>query len=100
MWARAQKKMMKYAVLDDPEIGPAIIRQIAEDVLVQAIRDLKSADLIMQLDAAFWLAGPDLPLWLAVVLDDDPHDLKNAGLAMLGRGRQALSKRAIERVKV
>jgi len=85
---------------DDPEICGAILKDLAGAVMTQAVRDLGSRRLEVQLDAAFWLAGPDLPIWLAAAIGEDPHDLKNAGLAMLGRGRQALSKRAIERVKV
>ena len=71
-----------------PEIGTAIIRELAQAVVVQALRDLKSKRIEEQLDAALWIAGDDLPIWLAAAIDDDPDNLRDHGVKTLTRGRR------------
>ena len=77
----------------DPEINRAIVCDIAEAVLMQAVRDMKGKQYELQLDAFYFLSGPDLPVWLAAVYGDDPEELQDAGLSALSSGRIGELKR-------
>ena len=80
-----KEKTIKLPV--DLEVQRGIIKDLAAAVIIQALRDLKNWRYELQLDAALWLAGSDLPLWLAAALDDDPEGLTNAGINALTSGR-------------
>ena len=59
---------------------PSYLRLISA-VVVQAVKDARSPDLILALDASLWLAGPDAPLYLQAVGmgDADPIALLVGG---------------------
>jgi hypothetical protein len=80
-------------VLNDQVIGPAILKDLAEAVLVQAVRDLKNRRYELQLDAFYFLAGDNLPVWLAAAIGEDPRELENSGVEMLASGRANELKR-------
>ena len=82
--------------VSDRVMQQAIIKELAEAVIIQAVRDLRSKRLEQQLSAALWLAGPDLPLWLAVAFNDDPEGLTDAGLLALTNGRLKKDKRLLK----
>ena len=74
-------------MIKDPEVEQAILKDLANAVCNQAVKDLKKGQIEYQLDAALWLTGDDLPVWLAAALDDDPDNLKCAGINALTSGR-------------
>ena len=74
-------------MIKDPEVEQAVIKDLAEAVIIQAVKDLKNSRYEQQLDAFYFLAGDDLPMWLAVALDDNPDVLTNAGVNALASGR-------------
>jgi hypothetical protein len=73
-------------VLDDQVIGPAILKDLAAAVLTQAVKDIKARKYTDQIDAFYFLAGDDCPVWLAAAIGEDPAELKNAGVEMLASG--------------
>jgi len=76
----------KIRLPDDPEISGAILRDMAQAVINQAITDIKDRRIQVQLSAALFLSGPDLPIWLAAAIGEDPKELKEAGLTALTSG--------------
>ena len=82
--------MPTYAVLDDPIKGPAIIKDLAQAVINQAVRDLINNRYELQLDAVYFLAGDSLPPWLAAAIGENPGELIDAGVNMLANARKRL----------
>jgi hypothetical protein len=65
----------------------ADIKPLALAVVSQAIRDLKSNDVIKAVDAALWLMGDDFPTWAEIINIPfaDGYKLLTSGVALRQR---------------
>jgi hypothetical protein len=75
---------------NDPDISAAVIKELASAMIDQAVRDLRSKFVEKQFDAAVFLAGPNLPLWLGAAIEEDPTELINSGVELLIKGRERI----------
>lgn len=67
-------------------------RELAQGVVLQAFEDLQSGRIEQRLSAALWLAGNDLPFWLAAAIGGDPYDMQDAGVNALSAGRKLIMR--------
>ena len=67
-----------------------LVRALVASVVRQALVDLKASDIILALDAALWITGPDGALWLEA-LDMPAANATN----LLASGRLLQSGRLI-----
>jgi hypothetical protein len=66
------------------------LRKLATATLLQALHDAQNAKIELALEAAMWLCGPDIGLWLewAGMSFADPFKLLSSGGARKAKTRQ------------
>jgi len=89
-------------VTNNPDGREAIANEIVKDlvrgVLKIAIKDLGNEKPEIALDAAVFLAGPELPYFLAVAIDEDIDSLRDSGCKLLA-GVQNENEKEHERIR-
>ena len=76
----------------DSEVSQEAYKALAVSVIVQAIKDLKDDNIVRSLDAALFLTGEDVPLWLEAV---GMPDVDALAFVTSGKARK-LNRRRLE----